>query len=84
MRIQTDGLAACLEVIDQGCGLTPEERGRVMQRFYRVPGSKESGSGLGLSIASRIAALLGGDLSLHDGAAQRGLIVTVSLPMPPG
>jgi two-component system sensor histidine kinase QseC len=84
VRIQTDGLAACLEVIDQGCGLTPEERGRVMQRFYRVPGSKESGSGLGLSIASRIAALLGGDLSLHDGAAQRGLIVTVSLPMPPG
>lgn len=84
VRIHADGQAACLEVIDQGCGLTPEERGRVMQRFYRVPGNQESGSGLGLSIVSRIAVLLGGDLSLHDGAAHRGLTVKVCLPLPPG
>jgi len=37
-------------VRDDGPGIAPEERDRVFERFYRVPGSTAQGSGLGLAI----------------------------------
>jgi len=39
-----------LEVTDDGPGIAPEERARVTDRFYRVPGNATGGSGLGLAI----------------------------------
>jgi len=35
----------------------PEERGKLGERFHRVLGTGQSGSGLGLSIVKRIAEL---------------------------
>lgn len=46
-----------LSVADSGPGIPEEERDRVFQRFYRQLGTKSPGSGLGLSIVSRIADL---------------------------
>jgi signal transduction histidine kinase len=46
-----------LKVIDSGPGIAPDERERVFERFYRGQDSSGAGSGLGLSIAQRIAAL---------------------------
>ncbi|CAK0781150.1 two-component system, OmpR family, sensor histidine kinase QseC [Gammaproteobacteria bacterium] len=46
-----------LTVVDTGPGITAEDRMRVFDRFYRVLGSGESGSGLGLSIVKRVAEL---------------------------
>lgn len=43
-----------LQVEDDGPGVPDVERGRVTQRFYRVPGTGE-GTGLGLAIADEIA-----------------------------
>lgn len=42
-------------VDDQGSGVSTEDMARLGNRFFRVPGNTESGSGLGLSIASHIA-----------------------------
>jgi two-component system sensor histidine kinase QseC len=39
---------------------------KVRERFYRPPGQQQTGSGLGLSIVERIAALHGLQLSLHN------------------
>jgi len=44
-------------VADSGPGIPEEERSKVFNRFYRSLGTKESGSGLGLSIVTRIADL---------------------------
>lgn len=48
---------AVLEVEDTGPGIPPDERHRVLERFYRVLGSGQDGSGLGLAIVREIAQL---------------------------
>ena len=81
VRIAVAGSAAAasVTVIDEGPGIAAEERTKVGQRFYRVLGNEESGSGLGLSIARRIAEIHGGALALHEGPNGKGLEVTVTL-----
>jgi two-component system sensor histidine kinase QseC len=72
-----------LSVSDEGPGIPPSERARVLDRFYRVLGTSEPGVGLGLSIVARIAALHGASLELGDGPGGRGLTVRVSFPAEP-
>lgn len=66
-----------LELSDSGPGIPPAERERVFDRFYRVPGSSADGSGLGLSIAKRIADAHAATIELGD-APGGGLLVSVS------
>ena len=77
LRAARDGRAATLTVADQGPGIAAEERDKVGQRFYRVLGTEEFGSGLGLSIVKRIAELHGASVGLGDGDQGKGLSVTV-------
>lgn len=72
--------AAVLAVTDEGPGIPAAERGKVGQRFYRVLGTGESGSGLGLSIVCRIAELHGASVALEPGPGGRGLRVSVAWP----
>jgi two-component system, OmpR family, sensor histidine kinase QseC len=69
-----------LRVADDGPGVPAEERGRIFDRFYRVAGSSERGSGIGLSLVSRIAQLHGASIEVADGIAGRGFSVTVRFP----
>jgi len=62
-----------LEVEDDGPGLPPQERDRVVERFYRMPGTPGEGSGLGLAIASEIARLHHSQLELLPGLNGQGL-----------
>ena len=55
-----------LHVIDQGPGLTADERARAFDRFWRA--STGPGSGLGLAIARRLAEADEGDIALLDAA----------------
>ncbi len=57
---------ALLEVDDSGCGIPPDDRERVFDRFYRVLGNTADGSGLGLAIAREIAQRHGGRLAVTD------------------
>jgi two-component system sensor histidine kinase TctE len=68
-------LRAYLEVEDDGPGIAASEYARVLQRFYRIPGTAGEGTGLGLPIADEIARAHGSTLQLMRGAAQRGLLV---------
>lgn len=72
--------AVLLEVSDSGPGIPEAERVQVLDRFYRVLGSGEEGSGLGLSIVKRIADLHRAGVSLGAGAGGRGLRVAVAFP----
>jgi NtrC-family two-component system sensor histidine kinase KinB len=47
-------------VINSGPGLSEEEQARVFDKFYRGPGQKGEGAGLGLSIARQV-------VQAHDG-----------------
>ena len=73
----TDGEHAMLQVEDTGPGIPPEERTRVFDRFYRLPGSSAEGSGLGLAIARQVAEAHGAEISLDDASGGQGLRVTV-------
>ena len=70
----------CLEVEDDGPGVPEAERVRVMQRFYRVPGTGGEGTGLGLAIADEITRVHQAALTLGTGPEGRGLRVTVVFP----
>ena len=76
----TSGLTAVLEVIDTGPGIPEAERARVFDRFYRVPGTASSGSGIGLALVRTIAERHGGRVELGSGRDGLGLSVRVTLP----
>lgn len=67
-------------VVDQGPGIPAAEQGLVWERFYRVLGTGETGSGLGLSIVRRIADLHDATTALEAGDTGPGLRVTVTFP----
>ncbi|MGL4203206.1 MAG: ATP-binding protein, partial [Enterobacter roggenkampii] len=69
--------ARSFSVRDNGPGVDPEVLARIGERFYRPPGQNATGSGLGLSIVRRIAALHGMRVSLSN-AAEGGFEVKVS------
>ena len=66
-----------LVVEDSGPGIPPDERARVFDRFYRLPGSGAEGSGLGLAIVKQVADAHGAQLTLEDAAQGSGLRVSV-------
>jgi len=72
--------APCLEVEDEGPGIPPAERERVLDRFYRMPGTPGTGSGLGLAIVREIASGHDARLSIADGAAAQGCRVALTFP----
>ncbi len=60
-----------LEVENDGAPLSPEQLARLGERFYRPTGQEEGGSGLGVSIVQRIAALHGLEVELRRGRRRR-------------
>jgi signal transduction histidine kinase len=66
-----------LHVIDEGDGLTTDQRERAFDRFWRA--SKAPGSGLGLSIARRLVELDGGTIELRN-ASTGGIDAVVRYP----
>ncbi len=69
-----------LEVEDDGPGIAPEERARVLDRFYRVAGTPGTGSGLGLAIVREIAAGHGAAIAIGDAAERSGCRVGITFP----
>jgi signal transduction histidine kinase len=70
----------CIHVIDHGIGMTPEQMGRVCERFYRADTSgKTSGTGLGMSIVKEIVELHGGELAISS-EVDFGTRVSLCLP----
>lgn len=80
VRCRKDDGTPWIEVEDAGPGIPPEHREKVFERFYRVLGTGETGSGLGLSIARRIAELHGAMVRLEDSPSGHGLRVSVTFP----
>ncbi len=73
------GRQVLLSVQDSGPGLSEAQAARLGERFLRVLGTGEAGSGLGWSIVQRIAAAHGATV-LTGRSALGGLSVTVRWP----
>jgi signal transduction histidine kinase len=71
---------AVLRVEDDGAGIRPEDRARVVERFVRLDNARtRPGGGLGLAMVDAVARLHGGHLALGD-APTGGLAVSLHLP----
>jgi len=79
IEARREGDQVLLSVTDRGPGIPEGERKHAMERFVRLDSSRsQPGSGLGLSLASAVATLHGGELRLGD--AHPGLVATLAIP----
>jgi signal transduction histidine kinase len=79
VRALNEGDRILLTVADSGPGIPEPDRARVVERFVRLEQSRsQPGSGLGLSLASAVARLHGGELTLEDN--HPGLKSVIALP----
>lgn len=72
-----------IEVRDEGCGISDEDKTRVFDRFYRVDKARSrshGGLGLGLSLAWAIVHQHGGSIEAFDNQPQ-GTVMYVQLPL---
>nr|WP_249158763.1 ATP-binding protein [Bradyrhizobium tropiciagri] len=79
IEARREGGQVLLSVTDHGPGIPEGDRKHAVERFVRLEASRTlPGSGLGLSLASAVATLHGGELRLGD--AHPGLVATLVLP----
>lgn len=82
LRLENHNQQACLQIIDQGPGLSEE----LIQRLYQPfsAGDSRNGSGLGLAICMEIVQALGGSLELRNrdqSGRIEGLRAITTLPL---
>jgi signal transduction histidine kinase len=71
---------AIIEVIDNGCGITPENLNRIFNFGFTT---KADGHGYGLHSSAVAAGELGGALGVHSDGAGRGATFALRLPCRP-
>lgn len=77
--LAADG-AVRIAVADTGPGIAPEDHERIFEPFLQVaPNGAAAGAGLGLSIAQRLARLMGGELTVES-AVDSGATFWLTLP----
>jgi len=80
LAISTAQGAVRLSIDDSGPGMSPADMKRMGERFFRVVGSGQDGSGLGWSIVRRIAAAHRAVVRLAGSTSLGGLSVDVEFP----
>jgi signal transduction histidine kinase len=79
IEARREGDQVLLSVTDRGPGIPEADRKHAVERFVRLEASRtQPGSGLGLSLASAVATLHGGELRLAD--ADPGLAASLAIP----
>jgi NtrC-family two-component system sensor histidine kinase KinB len=81
-KMRTGQTAVRFSVKDQGSGISTDHQEHIFERFYRVPGTKKSGAGLGLSIAREVVTMHRGEIGVISQPGQ-GSEFFVLLPFAP-
>lgn len=80
---ETRGEWLALTVEDSGCGIAAEQQALVFEEFYQIGNPERDhrrGLGLGLSIVTRLAGLMGGSVKLESRTGE-GARFTLLLPL---
>lgn len=83
VRIRTADQFCFLDVIDEGCGISPGALPYVFDRFYRADASRTratGGAGLGLSIVKALVLQVNGTVSI-DSEVGKGTVISVVIPV---
>jgi signal transduction histidine kinase len=82
-EVSSDGPTATVTVVDDGMGVSREDRARIFERFIRLDTARDresGGSGLGLSIVAEIVAAHDGSVTVGD-APGAGARFELRLPL---
>lgn len=69
-----------IAVIDQGCGIAPNEQAKLFGQFEQASNTLPEGSGLGLAISKALIQLMGGEIELSSTLGQ-GTTVQMTCPL---
>jgi len=69
-----------IRVEDSGPGISKDDLDKIFERFYRVEGTEDQGTGIGLSLVKELVELHRGQISV-DSAKGRGTVFKISLPL---
>ena len=69
------------EVSDEGEGIAPEYHQRIFEKFFRIPGTKGEGVGLGLYLSREIVLAHGGEMGVESEPG-KGSLFWFTLPLP--
>lgn len=81
VRCERTGQMGRVAVEDTGQGIPAGQLELIFERFYRIDREAPGGTGIGLTIARRIARLHGGDVTAASPGPDGGATFTVSIPL---
>ena len=80
VRVIWDEGRFALSIVDTGCGIAPENQGRLMSPYVQIQGAgSHEGTGLGLAICKQLALRMGGTLTLESTLGE-GSTFTFEIP----
>jgi two-component system, OmpR family, sensor histidine kinase KdpD len=80
-----DRNAVCLQVVDEGDGIPPEELELIFDKFYRAKKGDQvrAGTGLGLAISRGFVEAMHGSIAAANRTDRSGAVFSIRLPIPP-
>jgi two-component system, OmpR family, sensor histidine kinase TctE len=84
VRVAAERAGAMMSIEDTGLGIPVEQRDRIFDRFYQIPGRDSPGCGLGLAITREIANLHAATVRLGDTEGGHGARFEVRFPATAG
>jgi signal transduction histidine kinase/DNA-binding response OmpR family regulator len=77
ISLSGDDSQVVLTVSDTGIGIPQDEQAHIFERFHRVPGDQQSGSGIGLALVADMTAAHGGSVRVASEPGQGSQFVVV-------
>jgi two-component system sensor histidine kinase KdpD len=84
IRSWREAQSVCLQVLDEGVGIPPDDIERIFDKFYRAQKGDQvrAGTGLGLAISRGFVEALKGTITAANRADRTGAVFTIRLPIP--
>src|SRR5262249_57421690 len=85
VRSWRDRDAVCLQVLDEGEGISSADLEHIFDKFYRVEKGDQvrAGTGLGLAISRGFIEAMHGTISAGNRSDRSGAVFAIKLPIPP-